>query len=178
MYLRLGVLALSAGCTLGATGRLEGTLDTRGHRAVAASLSPAFGATRIENGDVAHARGTFILIGIGGGWGGREGAFAMFSLTGSTVPGEGGGFGRTFGLHVRYSGRSCVHWSLGFGVTALLAQPRAESFSDPFGPSPRVTRIYHDATANVGFASCDVDVGEAGIAYEVTGAARLFDPGP
>lgn len=181
MAKRLLALALLQACTVGAAGRIEAMYEGRGGH-VAGSVVPATGGAGIANaggGDVAHERGVFGLVGIGGGWGAGH-PFLEVSIQAIDVAGEGGGVGFAGGIRTRVD-RSCVRWSFGAGVVALVAQLRAENRVDQFGPNPRVTRVYHDLTALAGYTTCDSGTGFAGhlgLAYELGVAELLFAPGP
>jgi hypothetical protein len=172
------LLIALAGCTLGVAGRMEVAYDVGGAPTVRASVDPAIGTTALaQAGDVAHQPAVFALLSVGVGWS-SDGAVATFGLDAVGVPAPGGGLGAVGGLRVRLD-RRCVRWSLGGGAAALLAQVRAEDRADAFGPNPRLTRAYQDATAFVGWASCDERVrAMIGAAYEVGVAELLFAPGP
>jgi len=171
---------LFTGCTVGGAARLEGSLDIGGPATYRASLDPGIGLTRVDPpDDVANAKALIILTTIGGGWG-SDGWFWSAGLGGVTVPRPGGGFGLAWGIRARLDGH-CGRWSIGIGAAHVVAQLRAEDYNDGFGPNPRLTRMYHDATAFAGFAACDGGStfrAMVGAAYELGLGALLFAPGP
>lgn len=173
------ILALAlASCTVGASGRMELAYD--GAPRVAVSVEPAIGVTSFEDpaSSVATQDAIVGLLRFGLGWS-NDGVFVLAGLEVLTVPAPGHGAGFTGGFRVRVDPR-CVRWSVGGGATALLAQLRADDRVDSFGPNPRVTRAYQDATAFVGWRACDDDRLRAmiGVAYEAGVSELLFAPGP
>jgi hypothetical protein len=180
---RIGSIALAlvatGACTLGAAGRMEMSYDFDDAPLVRASADGSVGATAFQMADQASTQeATFALVRFGVGWG-ATGAFAEVAIEAIAVPAPGGGTAPAAGLRVRFDA-DCVRWSIGLGGARLIAQTHAEDLVDPFGPNPRVTRVYQAATAFAGFQACDRTGtrGMIGAAYEAGIAKLLFAPGP
>jgi hypothetical protein len=176
-------LAMTA-CTFAGAARLEAVFDHPGTPNVRAMVDPAIGVTKMDElTDVGHQAANFVLLSAGIGWG-TDGVFATGGLDVVRVPAPGQGIGAEAGVRVRFDLHRCLRWSIGAGPTGLLEQLRAENRVDAYGPNPRVTRVYHDATAFAGWSSCDWKMARAfespivGVSYEVGVAELLFAPGP
>ena len=177
------VFAMPA-CTFGGATRFEAAFDRVGAPKVRASVDPSVGVTKMDElTDVGHQTANFVLASVGIGWG-TDGAFVTAGLDIVRVPAPGQGIGAVAGARVRYDLHNCLRWSVGVGPAGLIKQLRADNNVDPFGPNPRVTRVYHDGTVFAGWSSCGWRMARAfseptiGLSYEVGVAELLFAPGP